>query len=127
MRSLLTVVSRDVPIGIADSLKGLQVLPRFYRILHSSFGQYLDCYFERSISPTNNFRPAGILLADFAIAIGVDHYRRTETTTKRGLDFRSRFTLHLDGIFVTTKPALQSMISLLGGTWIRLSSVSFVS
>src|ERR1700740_1178863 len=27
------------PIGIADSFKGPQVLPRFYCILHSSFGQ----------------------------------------------------------------------------------------
>jgi hypothetical protein len=40
------------PIGIADSLDSLQPLLRFYCILHSSFGQYLDCYFERSISPS---------------------------------------------------------------------------
>jgi hypothetical protein len=33
-----------------DSLNSLQVLRRFYRLLHSSFDQYLDCYFERSIS-----------------------------------------------------------------------------
>jgi hypothetical protein len=39
------------PIGIADSLNSPQPLPRFYRTLHSSFDQYLDCYFERSIGP----------------------------------------------------------------------------
>ena len=36
------------PIGIADSFNSVLPLLRFYRILHSSFGQYLDCYFGRS-------------------------------------------------------------------------------